>query len=92
MKATKRGFVSAFKKEYSQRLDTLLKDTDEKDQRILAMGCGLRIYSNYKAIINADGTNMSTHDAMQLIMQEMDEYFALTACMALNDENATREG
>ena len=92
LKATRRGFVSAFKREYSQQLDTLLRNTETKDHRILAMGCGLRIYSSYKAILNADGTSMSTHDALQIIMQEMDEYFALASCSALNDENATREG
>lgn len=91
-KSTRRAFVSTFKRDYCERLDELLKDADAKDHRILAMGCGLSIYSNYKAIINADGTNMSVHDALQIIMQEMDEYFALTASSASNDENAAMEG
>ena len=76
-KATRRGFVSTFKKEFPTYLDSLLKNVDTEDQRILAMGCGLRLYSEYKEILNADGTNMNTHDALQIIVQEMDDYFSL---------------
>ena len=39
------------------------------------MGCGMSIFSEYKAIINADGSKMSTRDALQIILQEIDEYF-----------------
>lgn len=92
LKATRRGFISTFKNEYPARLDSLLRDVDPQDQRILAIGCGLQIYSRYHSVINADGTNMSTHDALQIILQEMDEYFALPVCNAQNVEDSTREG
>ena len=39
------------------------------------MGCGMSILSEYKEIINADGSKMSARDALQIIIQEIDEYF-----------------
>ena len=72
---TRRGFVSTFKRVFPERLPELLKNTDTSDHRIIAMGCGMSIFSEYKAIINADGSKMSTRDALQIILQEIDEYF-----------------
>lgn len=73
--ATRRGFVSSFKRVFPERLEELLKTADPADHRIIAMGCGLSIYTAYKQIINADGSRMSTQDALQIIVQEIDEYF-----------------
>ena len=73
--ATRRGFVSTFKRVFPERLPELLKNADPIDHRIIAMGCGMSIFSEYKAIINADGSKMSTRDALQIILQEIDEYF-----------------
>ena len=39
------------------------------------MGCGLHIFSAYKSIVNADGSKMTVHDALQIIVQEIDEFF-----------------
>lgn len=71
---TRRGFVSSFKREFPERLEELLKTADPADHRIIAMGCGLSLYTAYKQIINADGSRMSTQDALQIIVQEIDEY------------------
>ena len=73
--ATRRGFVSTFKRVFPERLPELLKNADPSDHRIIAMGCGMSIFSEYKAIINADGSKMSTCNALQIILQEIDEYF-----------------
>ena len=73
--ATRRGFVSSFKRAFPERLEELLKTADPADHRIIAMGCGLSLYTAYKQIINADGSRMSTQDALQIIVQEIDEYF-----------------
>lgn len=71
---TRRGFVYSFKREFPERLEELLKTADPADHRIIAMGCGLSLYTAYKQIINADGSMMSTQDALQIIVQEIDEY------------------
>lgn len=71
---TRRNFVSLFKREFPDCLNQLLIETDAEDRRILAMGAGLGMYSKYRKIINADGTEMSVHDALQIIVQETDEY------------------
>ena len=87
---TRRGFVSSFKRVFLERLRELLQNADPVDHRIIAMGCGLSIFSTYKAIINADGSKMTTHDALQIIVQEMDEYF-MDAYTEENDPKGSRE-
>lgn len=84
---TRRSFVAAFKREFPERLEQLLVEADVEDHSILAMGEGLNMYSMYKKIINADGTNMSVHDALQIIAQETDEYLS----HAINAEQSTIE-
>lgn len=84
--STRRGFVSSFKRAFPERLDELLQNADPEDRRIIAMGCGSSIYSTYKAIINADGSRMTTHDALQIIVQEMDEYFMNVNTEVINPE------
>lgn len=71
---TRRNFVSELKREFPDCLHQLLIDTDAEDRRILAMGAGLGMYSKYRKIVNADGTGMSVHDALRIIVQETDEY------------------
>ena len=83
---TRRGFVSSFKRVFPERLVELLQNADPTDHRIIAMGCGLSIFSTYKAIVNADGSKMTTHDALQIIVQEMDEYFMDTHTEEKNPE------
>ncbi|MBR6861288.1 MAG: DUF1156 domain-containing protein [Acidaminococcaceae bacterium] len=72
---TRRGFISSFKRVFPERLPELLKYADPSDHRIISMGCGMSILSEYKEIINADGSRMSARDALQIIIQEIDEYF-----------------
>jgi hypothetical protein len=40
------------------------------------MGCGLSVFSRYKRIVNADGSEMDIHNILQIIRQETDEYLA----------------
>ena len=75
LSSTRRGFVSAFKRVFPEHLKVLLQDINPADHRIIAMGCGLSIFSSYNSVINADGSKMTTHDVLHIIVQEMDEYF-----------------
>ena len=38
------------------------------------MGQGIAVFSKYQRILNADGSNMNIHDALQLIFQEIEDY------------------
>ena len=47
---------------------------DDWDRPITGMGCGISFFSQYKKVINADGTNMNVHDALQVIWTGVTEY------------------
>ena len=54
--------------------ERFLTDIEEWDKTIVGMGCGLSLFTRYKRIINADGTNMNVHDGLRLIWIEIAEY------------------
>jgi len=66
-----------------------------------AIGPGMGIFSQYSAVLEADGTRMSMHDALVLINRELDAYFSdesgdLDAdtrfCLGWFEENGWKEG
>lgn len=72
---TRRGFVGELKRELPQLLETRFQaEIDDWDRPITGMGCGLSLFSRYRRIINADGTNMSVHDALKVIWAEVIAY------------------
>lgn len=80
--STRRGFITTLKRELPELIETAFcAGVDDCDKEIIAMGCGLTVFSRYKRIMNADGSNMNVHDALQLIYQETKDL--------INDENST---
>lgn len=74
---TRRGFVSTLKRELTAELNRLFcAGVDECDQKLIGIGGGLSIFTRYKKVLNADGSDMSTHDALAIIYQEVAEYIA----------------
>ena len=72
---TRRGFVSELKRELPARLqDTFMTGIDKCDYPIVSMGVGLSLFTRYKKIINADGSDMQTIDALRIIWIETEEY------------------
>ena len=72
---TRRGFVSELKRELPARLQvTFMTGIDEWDYPIVGVGVGLSLFTKYKKIINADGSNMQTIDALRIIWTEIEEY------------------
>lgn len=72
---TRRGFVSALKKELPDLLDeNLTEEVDEADFPIVGMGCGVSLFCRYKRVINADGTTMRINEALRVIWAEVTEY------------------
>lgn len=73
--ATRRSFVNTLKNEMESRLNEALHfEVDECDKLIAGLGSGLKLFSEYKRIMNADGTDMNIHDALQLIYIEIQKY------------------
>lgn len=69
---TRRGFITALKRELPEMLEkAFCAGVDGWDREIVAMGCGLSIFTRHKQVMNADGSNMVVHDALQLIYQEI---------------------
>ena len=75
---TRRGVINTMKRELSKMLNTAFSvDIDALDKPIVGLGLGLSIFSKYGKVINADGTNMSIHDALAIIYQEIEEYISM---------------
>ncbi len=71
----RRSLVAVLKRELPVILTKqLTAEIDDWDKPIVGMGCGLALFSRYSHVLNADGSDMSTHDAMQLIWAEVSEY------------------
>ena len=64
---------------------------DEEDKDIVAMGQGHEIYTRYQSILNADGSDMNVHDALQLIHQETEDYKRAHSQEQQSEENKTKE-
>lgn len=72
---TRRAFINTMKRELPGKLDVLYSaGVDDCDKEISGLGCGLSVFSRYKRIMNADGSDMNVHDALQLIYQELIDY------------------
>lgn len=72
---TRRGFVNELKKALPVLLEERFQaEMDDWDRPITGLGCGISFFSQYKKVINADGTNMNVHDALQVIWTGVTEY------------------
>lgn len=72
---TRRAFINMMKRELPPKLKVLYSaGVDDCDKEIAGMGCGLSLFTRYKRVINADGSDMNVHDALQLIYQELIDY------------------
>lgn len=77
---TRRGFVSALKRELPGIVGGLKRRVGIMDLRPSAVGQALRIYSRYGRVLDADGTLMKPYLASRIIEQELDT--VLTAMYA----------
>lgn len=73
----RRSFISTLKRELPGRIQILLTGhLSAEDELLSCIGQGLRIFSQYQAVLNADGSAMCAHDALQVIFQECMNYLA----------------
>lgn len=89
---TRRSFISNLKRELPRRIQILLSGhVSPEDELLSCMGQGLRIFSQYQNVLNADGTAMCVHDALQVIYQECMNDIAQRSEIALARDGATKE-
>lgn len=71
---TRRAFSAALKAELPEALRTLIQGVIAPvDLAQAAIGPGIAVFSRYAKVRNADGTDMSVKDALQLINATLDE-------------------
>ena len=61
----------------------LCAGVDVSDKKIVGIGAGLSLFTRYKKVLNASGSGMKIHDALELIYQEILGY--------LKEKNADSE-
>ena len=81
---TRRGFAAALKREFPMVFERMLcAGVDVSDEKIVGIGAGLSLFTRYKKVLNASGSGMKIHDALELIYQEILGY--------LKEKNADSE-
>lgn len=72
---TRRGFINVLKRELGNKLDIAYsKGIDDTDKTLAGLGMGMQIFSHYKRVMNADGSDICVHDVLQIIYQEVTDY------------------
>ena len=62
-----------------------------EDELLSCMGQGLGIFSQYQTVLNADGSAMCVHDALQVIYQECIVNITQRKEIAPDGDGATKE-
>ena len=99
--ATRRDFLTVLKRELRPALVNLQQSNIAPvDMAQSAIGPGMAVYSRYAQVLEADGTPMTVRTALQIINQELDQYFSeqdgaldrdTIFCVALYTQYAFRE-
>ncbi|EHQ35993.1 DUF1156 domain-containing protein [Methanoplanus limicola] len=99
---SRKEFLKELKRELPEALDEMTASSIAPvDLAQASIGPGMAVFSKYSAVLEADGTKMTVHDALVLINRELDEYFSEAGddfdadtrfCLAWFDENSWKEG
>lgn len=89
---TRRGFINTLKRELPEKLSRLwFGHVRPEDELLSCMGQGLSVFTAYESVLNADGSAMSVHDALQVIYLECDDYIEQRKAAASEDAAETKE-
>ena len=89
-KTMRRAAVGELKRDLPTMLEERFQvDLDDWDCPIVGMGCGLAMMTRYSSIMNADGSTMGIHDALQVIWAEVNEY--LRTAVTVEDQSNIEE-
>jgi len=99
---SRREFLSELKATLPEALDEMTASSIAPvDLAQASIGPGMGVFSQYSAVLEADGTPMSVHDALVLINRELDAYFSNDSgdvdadtrfCLGWFEENGWKEG
>lgn len=99
---SRKEFLKELKRELPVALDEMTESSIAPvDLAQASIGPGMAVFSKYSAVLEADGTKMTVHDALVLINRELDEYFSEAGddfdadtrfCLGWFDENSWKEG
>lgn len=88
----RRGFIHALKRELPEKLQRIRPDHMPAEDALLScMGQGLSVFSAYDSVLNADGSLMSVHDALQIIYLECEDCAGPRIAMAPKSTAEPRE-
>ncbi|MCD7750768.1 MAG: DUF1156 domain-containing protein [Lachnospiraceae bacterium] len=74
---TRRDFITALKRELKPALQKLQQSNIAPvDLAQSAIGPGIGVFSRYKKVLEANGSEMTVRSALQIINQELDLYFS----------------
>ncbi|PWM79770.1 MAG: hypothetical protein DBY32_02640 [Phascolarctobacterium sp.] len=89
---TRRAFINTLKHKLPVKLNLLFSASlMQEDEMLSCMGQGFSIFTQYQAVINADGSKMCVHDALQIIYLECIEYLMQKNAVAGKDTMKARE-
>ncbi len=72
LQTSRRLAVTEIKRMLPQMLEECFTaDIDERDRRIVGMGCGLSLFTGYASVMNSDGSKMNVQDALRIIWAEV---------------------
>ena len=90
---TRRGFINTLKRGLPERLQRLWSGhVSPEDVLLSCMGQGLAVFSQYQSVLNADGSLMCVHDALQIIYLECEEHITQKNAGASESAAETKEG
>lgn len=89
---TRRGFINALMRGLPDKIQKILSaHVDSEDRLLSCMGQGLEIFSKFQHVLNADGSEMCVHDALQMIYQECTNAIAQKDEIASGGDKDTKE-
>ena len=89
----RRVFVGELKRTLPGLLaERLQAEMADYDRHPVGVGCGLSLFSAYDQVLNADGSAMSVHDALQLIWAEVTDYLQLFDSDQYDEEDGSDGG
>ena len=99
---SRKEFLRELKRAIPEALDEMTASSIAPvDLAQASIGPGMGVFSQYSAVLEADGTPMSVHDALVLINRELDEYFSDDSgdvdadtrfCLGWFEENGWKDG
>ena len=89
---TRRGVINTLKHELPEKTQAIMfSHVSPEDELLSCVGQGLGIFSQYQTVLNADGSAMCVHDALQIIYQECMVAITQRKGIALDSDEATKE-